>query len=462
MDIAALRARLEVIEQERRSLHTAAGEAALNTEQQTRWEALDTEETDLRAQLAEAEATERRRDLVAASRAKWRSTQVAPTTETQVEITRGTPRQARVDTLIRALDGRIDDTPNQKHFEKIVKRHVKDADWAQNLLARSRPEYESGFAKLMMGRAELLDDDERRAVRAAIGVGTNTQGGYLVPTHLDPTLILTNTGTENALRPISRVVTITQGNTWHGVSTSGVSASFDAELAEVSDDTPGFVGPSVPTYMGRAFVQASFESFEDIDSLGTDVMMLFGDARDRLEGAKHCTGAGTTEPKGAFTAIGATAAHQTISTTAAAIGLVDLQAVYKAVGRRWRKKGKWIMNPLYQLAVQALGTALSASYTTNLAEDLTDRLIGKPVIDTDDAPTTQTTTALDQEILFGDFSNFLIVDKPGGMSVEFIPQLFNTANNLPDGRRGWIAHWRTGSDVLNTSAFQLLVDKTSA
>jgi predicted phage gp36 major capsid-like protein len=46
--------------------------------------------------------------------------------------------------------------------------------------------------------------------------------------------------------------------------------------------------------------------------------------------------------------------------------------------------------------------------------------------------------------------------------VEYIPHLFNTANNLPDGRRGWYATWRTGADATNTNAFRLLVDKTSA
>ena len=77
-------------------------------------------------------------------------------------------------------------------------------------------------------------------------------------------------------------------------------------------------------------------------------------------------------------------------------------------------------------------------------------------------PTTQTTTALDNEIVFGDFSNYLIVDKPGSMSVEFVPHLFNTTTNLPDGRRGWFAYWRSGADAINLSAIRLLQDKTSA
>jgi HK97 family phage major capsid protein len=84
------------------------------------------------------------------------------------------------------------------------------------------------------------------------------------------------------------------------------------------------------------------------------------------------------------------------------------------------------------------------------------------VVESDDAPTTQTTTALDSEVLLGDFSQYVIVDRPGGMSVEYIPHLFNTSNNLPDGRRAWYATWRNGADVTNVDAFRLLVDKTTA
>ena len=296
--------------------------------------------------------------------------------------------------------------------------------------------------------------------RAALAVGTNTQGGYLVPTFLDPTIILTNSGSSNAIRAISRVVTLTQGNTWNGVTSAGVTASWDGELTEVSDDTPSVANAQVPTYAAKALVQASIEAFEDIDGLASDVLMLFADARDRLEGAAHATGSGSGQPTGIFTAI--TGSQMVTSTTAATIGLVDLQAVKRAVPVRFRNRSTWVTNPVYGDAVKALGTALSASYSTDITQGNTDRLLGRPVVETDDAPTTQTTTTKDPEIILGDFSNYLIVDKPGSTSVEFIPHLFNTANNLPDGRRAWYMHFRGGADSINDAAFRLLVDKTSA
>jgi HK97 family phage major capsid protein len=360
---------------------------------------------------------------------------------------------------MRAIERSIRDNANQRHFEEVLNRHAGDTAWARNLLARQHPAYLSGWQKVMQGRAELLDAEER----AAIAVGTNTQGGYLVPTHLDPTLILTNAGSSNVIRSLSRVVTLVGGaNTWHGVTTAGVTASWDAELSEVSDDTPSFASVSIPVNSAKSLIQAGLEAFEDITGLAQDAFDLFADARDRLEGAAHATGSGSGQPKGIVTALDASTGVEITSTTAATIGEVDLHAMYRGVGVRWRGRGTWLMNPLYSLAIKRLGTAVSSAFSGDLSAPVTDRILGRPAVDSDDMPTTQTTTALDNEIVFGDFSNYVIVDKPGSAAVEYIPHMFATANNLPSGTRAWYMHFRSGADATNLAAFRLLQDKTSA
>jgi len=461
--IEELRAAIDAKIAEQRKMHEDAGDASFTDEQNTRFEQLETEKVELERTLKEKQDTEARSARVAESRAKWGSLQMGAGKSDAFDVLRnggfGATARQLVDANLRANEGRIDDNANQAHFERTLKRHADDTAWALNILARSRPEYQSGWAKLMCGRAELLTNEER----VAIAVGTNTQGGFLVPTHLDPTIILTNSGTSNVIRGISRVVTLTVGNDWNGVSSAGITASWDAELAEVSDDSPSFAQPTIPLYKGQAFVQASVEAFQDAASnLASDVLMLFADARDRLEGAAHATGSGSAQPTGIFTALDANTNVEIISTTAATIGEVDIHSVYRQVPIRWRGRSTWLTNPLYSLAVKRLGTAVSSSYSGDLTQPVSERWLGRPIVESDDAPTTQTTTANDNEIAFGDFSSFVIVDKPGSMSVEFIPHLFNTSNNLPDGRRGWLAFWRTGSDSVNDLAFRLLQDKTSA
>lgn len=432
----------------------------------TEWDALTAEAAPLEARQAQVDAV--RTHLIPQARTEGGDGAVRTPARTDdpyaVLDTRGAGMNERqyqtalIDSTLRSLDGRIDAAENQSHFERLLRRHAGDTRWAENILARSRPEYETGWAKMMTGRAELVTDEER----AALSVGSNTNGGYLVPTHLDPTVIMTNSGTSNVIRGMSRVVTLTEGSVWNGVTSAGMTASWDGELTEVSDDSPTFGRVSITVYKAQAFVQASIESFEDIGALANDVLLMFADAKDRLEGAAHATGSGTNQPWGIFSALDANTNVEVISTTAATIGLVDIHGLYRSVPIRWRGRSSWLTNPLYSLAVKALGTAISASYSTDITQAVAGSLLGRPLIESDDAPTTQTTTANDNEIVFGDFSNFVIVDKPGSLAVEFVPHLFATANNLPDGRRGWFAHWRTGSDSVNDLAFRLLQDKTSA
>jgi HK97 family phage major capsid protein len=370
------------------------------------------------------------------------------------DIRSASPSQIK-DGLLRSLGERDTDDTNMR---ALLKRHGGDVAWSRNLLARSTDVYAEGFSKYLTGREMLLSHEER----TAMSVGTSANGGFLLPTHLDPSIILTSNGSTNILRQIAKVVTITEGKTWNGITSAGVAASFDAELAEVSDDSPTVGNPQVTVHKAQALVQASIEAFEDISSLGSEVLMLFADAKDVLEGSMFATGSGTAQPWGIFTALDANTNVEVTSTTAATIGLVDLQGLKRAVPQRFRGRSAWLMNPVYADAIKALGTALSASYSTDLTEANANRLLNLPVYESDDAPTTQTTTVRDNEVVVGDFSNYVIVDKPGSTSIEFIPHLFNTSNNLPDGRRAWYMHWRTGADSVNDLAFRLLQDKTTA
>jgi len=357
------------------------------------------------------------------------------------------------DAILRSLADRdVDDTAMRGY----LKRHGSDTRWARNLLARSTDVYESAFQQYLLGRTMLLTEEQRTALSS----GTDANGGLLLPTHLDPSVILTNDGSSNIVRQIARVVSLTQGDTWNGITSGGVTASFDAELTEVSDDSPTFVGPSIPVHRGQAFVQASVEAVQDISGLAGEVLAMFADAKDRLEGAAHCTGNGTNQPTGIFTALDANTNVEVTSTTAATIGLVDLQGLKRAVPQRFRTRSSWLMNPVYADAIKALGTALSASYSTDLTEMNATRLLGAPVYETDDAPDTQTTTVLDNEIVVGDFSNYVIVDKPGSGMVKYIDSMFSDTTTLPNGAVGWHYIWRSGADSVNDLAFRLLQDKT--
>ena len=345
-------------------------------------------------------------------------------------------------------------------FAKMIRRHGKDASWSQNMLARMQPAYISAFEKITTG--DTMGVSLTEVERAAIAVGTNTAGGYLVPTHLDPTLILTNQGAKDVVRTMGREVTLTGGaNKWNGVTTAGATASWDAELTEVSDDTPPVAPVQIPVFSAKALIMASIEAFDDISGLTADVQMLLADARTRLEAQAHMNGSGSGQPTGIFPALSGNGAVTISLATGHTWTLADVQGVAIALGDRWTDASEWLMHPKFLAEITALGTALGATYTTDMTQPFTQQLQGHKVNTSFTAPSTSQTTTIDNLAVFGDFSNFVIVDKPGSTSVEFIPHFFNVSNNLPDGRRGWYMHFRNGSDSVNDLAFRLLVDKTT-
>lgn len=460
-DTTKIREEIEALDGEIRSLHeTEEGELREFTpEDQEKFDGLMAQRAEKLALLERHEAIEK------AAKVPERTIEPkAPAVHVQrdaLEVVEDRSSSARqvADAAFRSLEDKIEDPANQAHVQKVLRAHARDREWARGIVLRSTDEYASAWLKLIQGREFALTSEER----TVLGVTTNANGKYLLPTHLDPTIILTSAMSTNEVRKLARVVTLTDGApAWNGITSGGVTASWDGEVVEVSDDSPTFNPASIPTVRAQALVQASISAVEDIADLGTDVMMMFADAKDRLEGTAHATGVGTTTPKGVFTAVAAVTASRVVSTTAATIGLVDLNALYTGTPLRYRRASTWLANPVYTVAIKALGTAISASFSGQLQDGTPEAILKRPVVESDDAPTTQTTTALDPEVLLGDFKQFVVVDRPGGMSVEYIPHLFNTANNLPDGRRAWYATWRNGSDVTNVDAFRLLVDKTTA
>lgn len=371
---------------------------------------------------------------------------------------KGEVTRALVTSNLKAMDTLDAQDSGRESFERFVKRHARDTSWAMNILARMQDDYIGAFEKITVGQAVLLNEAER----AAIAVGTNTAGGYLVPTHLDPTLILTNTGAKDVVRTMARVVSLTGGaNKWNGVTTAGSTASWDGELTEVSDDTPPFAPVQIPVFAAKSLIQASIESFEDIAALGSDVQMLLADSRTRLEALAHISGNGTSAPTGIVTALAGTGSVRSLA-TGHTWTLADIQGVANALGDRWTDDAEWLTHPTFLGEIQALGTALGATYSTDLTQPFTQQILGHKVNQSFTFPSVSQTTTIDSLLVFGSFNNYVIVDKPGSTSIEFIPHLFNVANNLPDGRRAWYMHFRNGADSVNDAAFRLLQDKTTA
>lgn len=455
MNIDEIRAGREYVVAELRALHESTLGRELTDDEQARFD-------EAKAFIADADAAvTRHNEILALSDGpavergfEPADFQVAPQVRgaDDIDYRTATPGELR-DAALKLIDGKVAGADAQAAAEEKVRRSSAVARHAVKFGGEA---YASAFSKMIAGREWDLTDAEKRA----LNVGTTTQGGSMVPTHLDPTIILSSAGTANPFRQISRQVTLAEGNQWNGITSAGVTASFDAELAEVSDDTPTIAAPSVPVHMARAFVPYSIEAEQDISSLASEAAFLLADAKDVLESSAFATGTGTNEPTGIFTALDANTNVEVANTTAATLGAVDLYAVWEALGPRARSRASWVANIAIINDVRQLGTT-DPNFTVNIMASGIPELFGRPVYEASDAPSTpSSTTQVENWLVVGDFANYVIVDKVG-LSVERVAHTLGS-NRRPDGGRGWFAYWRVGADSVNDTAFRILQDITSA
>lgn len=466
--IEILQARIAEIDTELRSIHEAAGEEALADDQETRWAELETEQTAARAEIAQIEERAARTARVTESRAKWQTLQVGTTVPNDdVEVRSLAPREARDRALKRADEASkivdLRDDQRQK-LDRLLRTRNADTDGdaiARRLLLTENDDYRNAFAKAMLSPTPAWTAEEARAMSQfrdwesrAMSEASTTGGGFGVPVLIDPTIILTAQGSLNPLRRISRVETITS-NVWKGVSSAGVSWSYDAEAAEVSDDSPTLAQPSVTTVAARGFIPFSLELAQDYPNFASEMSVLLVEGKDELEAQYFVTGAGagSNQPKGIVTALDADTNVEVVVTTDGALGAVDITKLWKALPDRAKSNATWLMGAGTASDIAALGDAYGTR-TSDLTGSL-ERLRQRPVEASSYVPDFAGVTTAQNLVVVGDFRKFLIAER-AGMSVELIPHLFGTTNNRPTGQRGWFAWARHGSDVIDIRAFRLL------
>lgn len=350
------------------------------------------------------------------------------------------------------------DKIRQAGTEIIERFDSKDSRLARHCLVTSSPAYLRAWSKLATNKPHTLSPDEQRALAAveeyrAMSL-TDSQGGYLVPFQLDPTVIVTSSGVLSEIRSAARTVVAT-GDVWHGVSSSNVSWSFDAEGTEVSDDSPSFAQPAIPNYMARGFIPISIEASMDEQNVAQTVGELLAGGKQDLEGTKFITGSGTGEPTGIITALVASDPSVIVnSITTDTFALADIYALQGALPARYRQNASWLANNLIYNKTRQFDTAGGAGLWAHLGEGRPRVLLERDVLEAEAMDGTIDADAENYALVIGDFRNFVITDRLG-MAIEFLPHLVG-ANRRPTGQRGWFAYYRTGSDSVNDNAFRLL------
>jgi HK97 family phage major capsid protein len=377
------------------------------------------------------------------------------------------PGQAR-DRALAALDSRDItlhlDSRQKEHLERLFRTRSRSTDGAalaRRLLLTETEHYRTAFMKVTCQTQAILTPEEARALQAfdefrAMNIGTDSAGGFGVPVIIDPTIVLTGQGSPNYFFELARVEVITNDE-WKGVSSAGVTWSFDAEAAAVSDDSPTLAQPNVPTHKAQGFIPYSIEVGMDYPGFANEMSTLLAEGYSELIVEKLTTGSGTNQPTGIVTALDANTNVEVTPTTDGAFGAVDLYKVWDALPIKYRMRDStaWMTSTDVQNEVRNFGTTLGSNFTVDLTDEAVPRLFGRRYYLNDFMADFTGTTGAANLLIVGDWSNFLIAQR-AGMSVELVPHLFDVTDNRPTGQRGWFAWARIGSDSINDLGLRLL------
>ena len=377
-----------------------------------------------------------------------------------VNVLRMTNPEAR-DRALRVLgDGRShlrDDEAAQ--VDRLVRT---SPDIARRVLVTENEHYREAWHKLVTNShaAYTLSEDERDAVRAweeyrAMSEGTNSAGGFGIPVFIDPSIILTAQGSNNPFLALAKQVDVNT-NKWKGVSSAGVSWSFDAEASAVSDDSATIAQPSVDVFTARGFIPYSIEVGEDYPGFASEMATLLSSGYDELLVDKFTRGSGSGEPQGIVTALDADTTVEVLLATAGTLAAVDIYNVWGRLGQRFRNRASWLGAVEINNKIRQLGTANNFHATTvQLSAAAAEVLMNKQWYETPYMTDLTSSGVHTNLAVVGDFSNY-VVARRGGMSVELVPQLFDVTNNRPTGQRGWFAYARIGGGSANNQGFRLL------
>ena len=290
-------------------------------------------------------------------------------------------------------------------------------------------------------------------IRNALQVGTDTEGGYLVPDTFEKKLI-TTLEEENVIRKHAHVFTTSSGS--HKipvVSTRGTAAWVDEE-GQIPESDDAFGQQLIGAHKISTLIKVSEELLNDSAfDLENYFAAEFARRIGNAEEAAFLTGNGSGKPTGILAdiggaEIGVTAASETAIT---ADEIIDL---FYSLKSPYRKKAIWVLNDRTIKAIRKLKDS-NGQYLWQpaLHEGEYDTILGKRIYTSPFAPEIG---AGAKTIAFGDFSYYWIGDRQGVAFKRLNERYAET------GQVGFLASKRVDAKLVLPEAIKVLQQKGSA
>ena len=338
----------------------------------------------------------------------------------------------------------IDAELNKPVSEPITNKPNNNPD-GEEKKGRATDKYKKTFWNAMR-RKNFYD------VENALQVGTDSEGGYLVPDEFEHTLVEA-LEEENFFRSIATVIRTSSGDRKIPVvATKGTASWIDEEGAyPESDDSFGQV--SIGAYKVATMLKVSDELLNDsVFDLEAYISKEFGRRIGAKEEEAFFTGDGKGKPTGIFNAAGG--ASDGVTTAAANITFDDVMDLFYAVKSPYRKKAVWVLNDTTVKALRKLkDNNGNYIWQPSVQAGQPDMILNRPYHTSAYVPEA---AAGAKVMAFGDFSYYWIADRQG-RSFKRLNELF-----AANGQVGFLASQRVDGKLILSEAVKTMAIKGSS
>ena len=309
---------------------------------------------------------------------------------------------------------------------------------------RASDDYKKAFWNVMRSK------NPRHDVLNSLSVGTDSEGGYLVPDEFERTLIQT-LEEENVFRKLAKIIQTSSGDRKIPVVVTKGTAAWLDEGEEFDESDSVFGQTSIGAYKLGTMIKVSDELLNDsVFNLESYISTEFARRIGAKEEEAFLVGDADGKPTGIFNAtggaqLGITAGSATAITADEIIDLVySLKAPY-------RKNAVFLMNDATVKAIRKLKDGQGQYlWQPSLTAGTPDTLLNRPVYTSGYAPIIE---AGAKTIAFGDFGYYWIADRQG-RSFKRLNELFATT-----GQVGFLASQRVDGKLILPEAVKILQQK---
>lgn len=312
---------------------------------------------------------------------------------------------------------------------------------------RASAEYQKAFWNAMRTRAgEGLDP----MIKNALQIGTDTEGGYLVPDEFERTLI-ESLNEENIFRKLANVISTASGDRKIPVVASKGTASWIDEEGAIPESDDSFGQVSIGAYKLGTMIKVSEELLNDsVFNLENYIAREFARRIGNKEEDSFFTGDGSGKPTGILAATGGAQIGVTAA-SATAITIDEILDLFYSLKSPYRNKSVFVMNDATIKAIRKLKDGQGQYiWQPSLQAGTPDTILNRPVYTSSYVPTI---AASAKSIIFGDFGYYWVADRQG--------RVFKRLNELyaATGQVGFVATQRVDGKLILPEAIKVLQQK---